>query len=69
MKIETIKFDRQKIEALRRLEIEAAKRNLYVDYESMKLTTIKPRKLDHWWQEGDQDTPDLYKGEEDERQS
>lgn len=69
MKIKTYKIDSKMLEAYRRLQIDAYKRNLYVDPESMKLTT---RKLDiktKYWNEGDQDTPDLYKGDDDERTS
>lgn len=66
MKVETFKIDNKKLLAYRRLQIEAAKRGLYVDPEAMKLTTrnleVKPK----YWLEGDQDTPDLYKGDDDE---
>lgn len=64
MEIKTFKIDNKKLLAYRRLQIEAAKRGLDVDPETMKLTTKKPTR-NQWWLEGDQYTPDLYKEESD----
>lgn len=67
MEIKTIKVTPKMLAYIRRAQVEASRRGLSVDWESGKLTTIKPSNRNQYWLEGDQDTPDLYKEEESEQ--